>query len=813
MSKTFLLLTGAVAASRSFLVAAIAAAFLLSVSVASAAGDGEVEERPRDLFGEAWDSGGWPEELKEAFRQTERNRPPPREFTPEEIAEARQRAEERAEAEARALEARTAEIQRTLRPTFPAGEPDPDFLRHDNAEWRARLTARRDQAIANRAQVEVELDAIAEKYGIDRHRTPRGTLVGDTPHGPIFMTPQGTIGANSTSAAHLWPSGLYSWQIPGLSRNLTGAGVRASIWEANEAGGLAGILTSHGELSGGRAVQVDGASPSNHATAVASVIIGGGNLDLFRDSNNLGKLLRGTAYQGELWGHNLIDFITETGNAVLDGQSFSNHSYGVPGGWIGAGGGWWYWHLPAFTEDPRLGAYSSAVSQGTSSADLDAFVVASETYLPVYAAGNQRNSGPGRPVTYLIPDGMGGLTTSTATRVWTNGDDGYDTVVPPGTAKNVLTVGSITDINFSTGTFGISGFTGTGPTDDGRIKPDLVAVGQRNSGLGFGNSLFAAHKANTNTYYNGILADGNGIVNLEGTSFAAPSVAGGLMLAEQRRNQLLPAAGPLLASTWRAAAIHTVLDYGAPGPNYLTGWGIFHAERLVSLLEEDAALGRGDLIKEFTVVSGVAKSFYVRLPAGIAGEITLAWNDPAGTPAPFATVLDDPTPMLVNDLDLVAEDADTETLHLPWILDPDLTGKSATVRGAPATRGVDDRNNVEKITIDTVQHERRLKVTVAPNGALQGGSQKVSLVLSGVIPVAPVTTASGLTQNPQNINEYGITFSSDPGAWYTLETRPFLETGSWSVVSSVQAEESLTTVLTEINPAESRRFWRIRRGD
>lgn len=120
---------------------------------------------------------------------------------------------------------------------------------------------------------------------------------------------------------------------------------------------------------------------------------------------------------------------------------------------------------------------------------------------------------------------------------------------------------------------------------------------------------------------------------------------------------------------------------------------------------------------------------------------------------------------------------------------------------------------MEKITIDSVQHERRLKITVAPNGALQGGSQKVSLVLSGAIPEAPVITASGLTQNPQNMNEYGITFSSDPGAYYTLETRPFLETGSWASVSSVKAEESLTTILTEINQAESRRFWRIRRSD
>lgn len=215
-------------------------------------------------------------------------------------------------------------------------------------------------------------------------------------------------------------------------------------------------------------------------------------------------------------------------------------------------------------------------------------------------------------------------------------------------------------------------------------------------------------------------------------------------------------------------------------------------------------------LSKITVLSGASKSFYVHLPAAVTGELTLAWSDPAGVPAPFGTVVDDPTLMLVNDLDLVAEDTTTEALHRPWILNPDLTNKAAAARSAPATRGEDDRNNVEKITIDPVQHERRLKVTVSPNGALQGGSQKVSLILSGVIPEDPAITAFGLTQN---MNEYGITFSSDPGAWYTLETRPFLESGSWSAASSVRAEESLTTVLTEINPADSRRFWRIRRGD
>lgn len=479
-------------------------------------------------------------------------RPPPRRPTAEEIETAKREALLR---DTRALELaqqawpeRQAEVTRYVRQSFAAGPDaaDPDHVRHDNIQWRTRLTARRDQAIANRARVEAELDAIARKYGIDRHRSGRGTLVGDTPHGPIFMTPQSAIAANSIFADDLWPAGLYGWQNTSLSRNLTGQGVRVSIWEANELFGtnFAGILTNHGEFSGGRAVQVDSAASSNHATAVASVIVGGGNLDVFQGGFNQGKLLRGIAYQGEVRGHDLAAFADEMNDAVLDGQSFSNHSYGVAGGWgkmVHGGQEWWVWSLPAFSEDPRFGAYSAAATGNASSADIDDFVVDAEVQLPVYAAGNSTdygpNFGPEDDVTHRIPDGMGGTTTSTATRDWFNGDDGYDTVLSPGTAKNILTVGSITDIDFFTGTFGISSFTGTGPTDDGRIKPDLVAVGQRNTTFGFGASLFAAHKTTTGSYYNGIVADGMGTVNLSGTSFAAPMVVGSLMLAEQRRLQ------------------------------------------------------------------------------------------------------------------------------------------------------------------------------------------------------------------------------------------------------------------------------------
>jgi hypothetical protein len=169
--------------------------------------------------------------------------------------------------------------------------------------------------------------------------------------------------------------------------------------------------------------------------------------------------------------------------------------------------------------------------------------------------------------------------------------------------------------------------------------------------------------------------------------------------------------------------------------------------------------------------------------------------------------------MLVNNIDLSVVDAATSTTHLPWILNPDLSGESAAVRGAAATRGTDDRNNLEKVTIDSTTQVRRLAVTITPNGTLQGGSQKVSLILSGVMPEDPKILSYGFTQNPSNPDEFSITLSSDPGAFYTLETSTTLQAGSWSDVSTFKAENSTTTDLTTRDTGSTKQFWRVRRGE
>ena len=103
----------------------------------------------------------------------------------------------------------------------------------------------------------------------------------------------------------------------------------------------------------------------------------------------------------------------------------------------------------------------------------------------------------------------------------------------PGTSRNALTAGSYVSkrswINASQVLFNapatapigsISGFSSTGPTRDGRIKPDIAAPGE-----------YVASSRSGNAGYNSNLVERDGVhANKSGTSMATPHVAGAVAL-------------------------------------------------------------------------------------------------------------------------------------------------------------------------------------------------------------------------------------------------------------------------------------------
>jgi len=688
-----------------------------------------------------------------------------------------------------------------------------------------------DERWANRDEIERQLDNIAALLGVERKMETGedryAILAGEMDGEPVWMGSQNQIAAASISADELWPTNTVPWPSSGTGLGLTGTNIVLGMWEVDGA-----VRESHYEFQS-RVVQVDQSAtnpiPFNyHATGVAGTMAAGGAL--YFTSPATGTLARGVAYQADVDSYYIDNFSSDLADATAGttneaGLRLSNHSWGLINGWQwkdvpGVGYAWTWWGSYGFTEDAKFGWYTPDLLAGTGCTQLDAFLATYATrHLLVYAAGNDRLKGPGTPTNYYLYYNSQWyfITNSQAgDRDWINGDGdtySFDTMAAPGTAKNVLTVGSVQDIFHLVGSqtnwgyatnsmVTLSSFSACGPTDDGRIKPDVVAVGEANStARGFLAIVTADADSDTDAQY------------AIGTSFAAPGVTAGLAFPLQRRGQLFTnlttETDVFRGSTLKGLAIHTADDVGTVGPDYLTGWGVFNAASAVGLIEQDAQDGRGTHIKEIELSPGETNSWLVTLDGTHSFKATALWSDPAGSPSTNVTV-DQTTPMLVHNIDLRVETEDGLQTYLPWVLNPDLTNKTEAARIAAATTGVDDRNNVEQVNISSPT-AGTYRIVVVHTGGLAGGpaptNQWVSILTSGDTPLPPKVTT---IEHAVATNQFLLSFECDPGAYLLLEsTTNLIEGTSWQPEGSLTTETWSNAVLATHD--FRMRFWRLRR--
>jgi serine protease AprX len=233
------------------------------------------------------------------------------------------------------------------------------------------------------------------------------------------------------------------------------------------------------------------------------------------------------------------------------GYLVSNHSYGY------ATDG-----LPSW----KFGSYDG------SSIEIDEVSNAFPYYQIVVAAGNDRNN------TELEQVGITG---------------GYDMLSGTGCSKNGITVAAVNELlNYSDPTtVMMSSFSNFGPTDDGRIKPDISA-----KGVGTSSSVSSSNVA-YDTY--------------SGTSMAAPAITGLIVLLQKHYNNLNGSF--MRASTVRGLLCHSAREAGwNDGPDYEFGWGLadgYAAANLITnkgistLLEENVLVNTGTFTKQITINS------------------------------------------------------------------------------------------------------------------------------------------------------------------------------------------------------------------
>ncbi len=539
---------------------------------------------------------------------------------------------------------------------------------------------------------------------------------------------------NSISAATINTNRLYTGGSLGL--NLSGSTMpndKIAIWD----GGA--VLTSHTEFAPNRVEIKDGVvATSTHATHVAGTIMAEGkNPNAKGMAFGLPKLLS-------------FDFNNDNSEMSNNAASLliSNHSYGVIAGWYentsAIPSRWEFRGQEGANEDYKFGYYDSDAKE------WDRICYNAPYYLPVKSAGNYRSSnGPEVGATYYRFNAAGSLVNAGARPAGISSNDGYDILGTYSVAKNVMTVAAVNPLPYGTVTpsdVTISSFSAWGPTDDGRIKPDISA-----DGVNVTSTSNATGGASYTTY--------------SGTSMSAPSVTGSLVLLQELYNQKNSAF--MRAATLKALTIGTASEAGAnPGPDYIFGWGLMNTENAAK-----AILNKGtkSMMNEQVLNQGATATFNVVASGDGPIVATISWTDPEIDIIPVANALNNTTLRLVNDLDMRASDG--STTFLPWILNP-------ASPLAAATKGDNFRDNVEQIYIADAVPGKTYTFTISHKGTLQRGSQAYSVVVTG-IGGNPYCASAPSTSNDSKITSLSlanINYTANPGCTsYTNFTNQTIE--------------------------------------
>lgn len=491
---------------------------------------------------------------------------------------------------------------------------------------------------------------------------------------PEYYTTNNHIAAQSTSTNKVYPGG-------GFDYNLTGKGMIIGEWDE------AAVLETHQELLG-RVRQIDSPSSySNHATHVAGTLMGAGTQ----------PNAKGMAYEAELWAHDWNSDASEMAAAAANGLLVSNHSYGTLTGW--ANGTWGsdtsqphWWGDPSLSEDED---YNFGIYNG-SARNWDQIAYNAPYYLIVKSAGNDR--GQNGALSHYVNQGNGWENVERE-RERDGGSDGYDCIPTSANAKNILTIGAVNDIPSGFNRpedIVMSSFSGWGPTDDGRIKPDVV---------GNGVGLYSPTAAGNQSYS-----------SYSGTSMSGPNVAGSLILLQELHQKYH---GTFMrAATLKGLAIHTADSAtGESRPDYRNGWGMLNTKKAADVLNDRF---NHRMIEE-SIENNESYTYNVISDGVNPIKITLSWTDVQGISNGYE--LNSRVPRLVNDLDVRLYDSNNnEIVYLPFILDPENPS-------AMATNGDNILDNVEVIYANDIP-AGSYTIVVTHKGTLTNERQDFSLIIS-----------------------------------------------------------------------------------
>lgn len=395
-----------------------------------------------------------------------------------------------------------------------------------------------------------------------------------------------------------------------------------------------------------------------HATHVAGTIIAQGK----------NPKSKGMAPEAEAYSYKWDKDSSKMGYLAQKGILVTNHSYGI-----------------AAVDDQKrpllpvdyFGAYT------TDAVNMDKIAYVYPYLQPVVAAGNDK------VYTEIVNPEKGGM----------------DLLLGHATAKNAIVVGAIGLDH--TGRVQETDFSSNGPTNDFRIKPDIVA-----------NGLEVYSSAYQYLFSTGEIEKNNLYAVLSGTSMAAPSVSGILLLWQQWA--LEHKNFPYKAATLKGIMINTAQELGGQkGPNAKTGWGLIDAWHGVQLLT--AASKNQAVVNEETLIDNNVNTKQIRIDEKVDRlSFTICWSDVEGKYEEANFKEFNGVKNLVNDLDLrVYKDG---VVYFPWKLTESFTHSEAV-------RGDNIVDNVERIDIDSPELGT-YEIVISHKGKLVNKIQDYSLLVN-----------------------------------------------------------------------------------
>lgn len=464
------------------------------------------------------------------------------------------------------------------------------------------------------------------------------------PNGEKIYAQTHNFGSAQTSRADR----LYNGGSLGL--NIQGQGMTAAVWDGGN------VLDTHDQFQVNglsKVMNMDGYDYANHPTHVAGTIAATGN-------NNIN--VRGVAFNSSVISYDWTSDLTEMANEAAVGTLVSNHSYGM-----GALGSIWF-----------FGAYDSRARS------VDQITFNNQYYLPVFSAGNSRNSTESP------------ANTQNAAKI------GYDLIYGHGNAKNILTVAAVNSVpNYiDVSSVQMSNFSSWGPSDDGRIKPDIST-----KGVGVVSPISSSNTA---------------INSSNGTSMAAPGITGVVLLLQQYYNQLYSSF--MKASTVKGLILHTADEAGIyDGPDYEFGWGLVNTERAATVIRDKNLTNNRTIIEEAVLNNNQTFTKTVSAFGNAPLKVSISWTDPASTTVNNGTV-DPSTLYLVNDLDVKVTSNGVD--YFPW-KGPGMSNPW----GAATKNSTNNVDNFERVDISSPNGTYTISVT--HKGNLVNNLQNFSLIVTG----------------------------------------------------------------------------------